>query len=648
MRAPGTRLAVLMAAMLALLGASALAQQGPAPPAAPPPAQPQPPVQPAPGPPAPVPPGGGGQPAPPAPSPPGQGAVPGTQPPEAQPGLRSYLGEVDPNLKYATGVKVRISQLEVGAFPTIRAFVSVLDQNGSQVRTLQPENFSVTENDTLAANVHFAKREELDLPLSIMIVVDISGSMEPALQLEIQAVRDFVAQLGERDMVGLITFSDTATTNVPLTTEHTAVLRTLDTLVAFAQTALWDAIYLGMEELLADPTPARRAMIVLSDGLDNKSLETPQTILRFYDEQALQQNLGFSVYTLGLGEEIDRGSLSSISLKTGGAYLDSPTADDLAAVYKDILSQLQNEYLLEYDSPITSTPGQIIDVKVDINAVQQFEPGLYTYRSPGLSKALARALWPGLIAICVLLVLLILATIYKLTRRVWLTVQLTALEGKDYVIGLEGASIGTLESCHIRLRHDPALLPIHAELEETADGYLLSAVDPASPIIHAGQLLARKLLRSGDRFTLGTTQFVFNERALRQGSGGGMPAEYLVSEPVEPLTEAAQLSAGTAVPRRVAPKVLVATTGPHAGQRYELQQGENLIGRTEGRLVLSADTQASRKHCVINFDASGAALTDLNSTNGTQLNGMRVQPGMAQAVYAGDEIGIGLGMYRLE
>ncbi len=565
----GLKLASLQLGLLTVMCLSALAQQMPEPPA------PQPPVQPAPGAPAPAPPGGGQQPAPP-PTPPGQGALPGAPAttPE-QEGLRSYLGEVDPNLKYATGVQVRVSQLEVGAFPTVRAFVSVLDQNGAQINTLTPENFSVYENDTPAANVRFAQRETLDLPLSIMIVVDISGSMDAALQLEVQAVRDFVAQLGERDLVGLITFSDTAMTNVPLTTDHTAVLRTLDTLVAFAQTALWDAVYLGMEELLADPTPARRAMIVLSDGLDNKSLETPQTILRFYDEKALQQNLGFSVYALGLGEEIDRDSLSAIALKTGGAYLDSPTADDLAAVYKDILSQLQNEYLLEYDSPITSTPGQIIDVMVNINAVQEFDPGTYTYRSPGLTKALARALWPGLIAVCVLLIILILATIYKLTRRVWLTVQITALEGKDYVIGLDGAAIGTLESCQVRLRGDPALLPLHAEIEETADGYLLSAVDPVSPIILGGQLLARKLLRHGDRFTLGTTHFTFNERALRPGSGDAMPAEFMISEPLEQLTEAAQVASAPHGTQRHAPKAISASAGPYAGQRFELQPGEN-------------------------------------------------------------------------
>lgn len=562
--------------------------------------------------------------------------------------MRSHLGEVDPYLKYASGVKAKVTQLEVGAFPTVRAFVSVLDQNGVQIKTLQPGDFTVTENGTPAAEVRFAKREELDLPLAIMIVVDISGSMEPALPAEVQAVRDFVGQLGDRDRVGLITFSDVARTDVPLTADHSQVLRQLDTLVAFAQTALWDAIYLCMEELLADPAPARRAMIVLSDGLDNKSIETPQTCIRFYDESALQKNLGFSVYTLGLGEEIDRAGLNAISLKTGGSYIDSPTAEDLAKVYADILSQIQNEYLLEYESPITSTPGQIIDINIGVNAVQQCEPGKYTYRSPGLSQALARALWPGLIAVCLLLLILIFATLYKLTRRVWVTVMITPLEGKDYVIGMDGAAIGTLESCQIRRRNDPAMLARHATIDETVDGYLLSVVDPASPIIMGGQLLAQKLLRNGDRFTLGTTSFVFNERAVRPGSGEAIPAEYLVDAPTAPITEAAQVSGKPDAAQRVTPKTLAAIGGPHAGQRYELKPGDNAIGRTEGNILLSSDAQVSRRHCVIALGASGATVLDTGSSNGTRLNGAPLQPGLALPAYAGDELCLGTGTYRLE
>lgn len=575
----------------------------------------------------------------------------------------------DPYLQYVQNAEVRISQLELGDFPTVRAFVSVTDGTGVLLRSLTEQDFTVTENDVPAAEVRFANREQLNLPLAIQLVLDISGSMdvvvdedtgETALDMAKQAVRDFVGQLEPRDRVGLITFSDAAISEVPLGTDRNALLRELDNLTAWGQTSLWDAIFVGMEELASDPQPARRALVVLSDGWDNKSLESPPTILQWYQNEALDNNIGFSIYTLGLGPEIDRGSLDDIASRTGGLYLESPTADQLADVYEDILKQIQSEYLLEWESPAASKPGQIIDVSIDITPVQSSKPGTYTYRSPGLSAALGRALLPGLITIGVLIAILVIATIYRISRRVWVTVMITPLEGKDYAVGMDGAAIGSLESCEIRLRGDPALLPLHAALYESADGFVLEAVDAQSPIICGGQLLAKKLLRSGDRFTLGTTNFVFNERVSRPGDGDSVLAEHVTDLHAQaPLTEEAQqAAAGTSTPaaaqaavqatERKVPAALVAASGPYSGQRFELTEGETAIGRTEGQITLGNDSQISRKHCTISISAGRATVTDNGSTNGTVLNGNRCQPGMPQPLWTGDVLRLGQGEYRAE
>lgn len=565
----------------------------------------------------------------------------------------------DPFLQYAENVNVRISQLEFGDFPTVRAFVSVTDQNGILLRNLEEQDFAVTENGVEAAEVRFANRDELDLPLAIQLVLDISGSMDvqvdaegnTALDLAKQAVRDFAGQLAPRDRLGLITFSDAAIREVRLTTDRSDLTRSLDRLVPWGQTTLWDAIFLGMEELVADSDPARRALIVLSDGWDNNSQETPQSILTWYEDQVLAKNLGFSVYTIGLGTEIDRGALGNIATRTGGLYLSSPSAEDLANLYQDILTQIQSEYFLEWDSPAESTAGQIIDVTVNVTAVRSCTPGTYTYRSPGLAAALARAIWPGLLAIAILIAILVIATIFRIARRTWLTVMITPLEGKDYAVGSAGVDIGSTESCEIRLAGDPAMLPIHALLRESHDGYILEAVDPHSPIIARGQLLAKKLLRTGDRFKLGTTEFVFNERVVRPGDGSHVLAEHIVDlDPVMPLSEDAQFageSAETAGPRPL-PSVLLAISGPHSGERFALSPGENTIGRQDGSIVLAADSQLSRRHCVITLSEDSAILVDPGSTNGTRLNSQACQPGMPQAVRAGDTLAIGSGEYRLE
>jgi VWFA-related protein len=561
----------------------------------------------------------------------------------------------DPYLQYQNGVKARVTQIETGDYPTVRAYVSVTDEQGALVKTLKEGDFAASENGSPVEGLHFAA-SSANLPLAIMFVVDVSGSMAPSIEQEKDAIRAFVGQLKPDDRVGLVTFSDAALTQVSLTTDRNAINHAVNMLVPEYQTALWDGVYTGLQELLADATPARRAMIVLSDGVDNRSVESTGTVMQKYDEEARQENRGFSIFTLGLGDEIDRQGLTQLSDQTGGVYIDSPTPEDLTSVYEKILSQIQGEYLLEYTSPVESQPGQIIDLAVQVLPVKQAEEGKYTYRSPGLTKALARAIWPGLIAIIVLTIVLVIATVFKLTRRAWLTVMITPLEGREHTLK-QGGSIGSSEAADIRVGRDAAMLPYHATLTESQDGYVLEATDPDAPIIVGERLLSKKLLRNGDRFILGTTGFTFRERIERPGEAlleaGGVEVEQLA--PISVGTQgvgtavAVTADAASSVPTaRIRPSAMSALVGPYAGQRFALKDGVNNIGRTEGEIVLGNDTQVSRKHCLITLATDTATVTDVGSTNGTQVNGTVLAANTPQQVYTGDTLQVGASLFQLE
>lgn len=564
------------------------------------------------------------------------------QPPSAK--GHSHSGDIDPFLKYAENVKLSVTQLDLRDFPTVRAFATAHDDQGIQLRTLQEGDFNLQENGKEVEDLHFGNREQLDLPLAVMFVVDVSGSMREASAIELQkeAIRQFVGQLGPKDRVGLVTFSDAAIPEVPLTTDHQRLLRAVDSMVAFGQTALWDGVFRGMETIFDDDQPARRAMLVLSDGVDNRSVESPQTIKQLYNDKGQTENKGFSVYCMGLGGQVDRGALGSIATATGGLYVDSPGPQDLADVHADILRQIQNEYLLEYTSTVTASPGQIIDIELGLNNVRSFVAARYTYRSPGLAAALGRALWPGLALIGALLAALILTTFFRMTRRSWLTVMITPLEGRDYVLSGEQVEIGRSEVCAIRLARDPSVASLHAALRETVDGWVLEAHDAAAPIIYGKQRLARKLLRHGDAFVLGATSIVFNERIERYGSAPGLEASSGASatetegafghnEPVQVQPQA----------KAVAPSRLRLQASMLPEQTYDLREGENLIGRNGGQIQLSGDPQVSSRHCVITLTSGHATLSDLGSTNGTWLNGTRLQPGLAVPLYAGHSLRVG-------
>ncbi|MEZ5338884.1 MAG: VWA domain-containing protein [bacterium] len=575
---------------------------------------------------------------------------------EGAPSERGTRRNADPHLQYKENVELRVSQIELSDFPTVRAFVSVADEGGVPVRTLLPEDFVVEENQQSVGEVRFANRDELNLPLSVMFVVDVSGSMlgdnsqtgPTPLDMEKEAIREFVGQLQPDDRVGLVTFSDAAYSTVRMTSDHQQLLKELDFLAAWGQTTLWDGLKIGIEDLVDDEQEARKALIVLSDGMDTNSLETLQTVMQIYESEAMAENKGFSIYTLALGELVNRSALQQLAKKTGGLHFDSPTAGDLGEVYQSILNQIQNEYLLEYTSIQAAAEGKLTDINVSLNNVRSTIPGQYSYRSPGLAQALGRALVPGLIAIAVVLVLLIIATIYRISRRVWLTLQITPLEGKDYVIGTSGIDIGTSELCQLRVAGDPGMLPIHASIRETNDGYLLEVTDPDSPILYGGAMLARKLLRSGDAFMLGTSSFIFTEKEYREGEGRVEEARYFRDEPLGQITEQDMLSGAVPSASGKRPTALVGTEGACSGQRFDLVEGENAIGRSQGSIVLSQESQASRRHCVITLTMDTASITDSGSTNGSSVNGSRLQPGMAQQLKSGDTLQIGSSRFRLE
>jgi hypothetical protein len=178
------------------------------------------------------------------------------------------------------------------------------------------------------------------------------------------------------------------------------------------------------------------------------------------------------------------------------------------------------------------------------------------------------------------------------------------------------------------------------------DGFLIEAADPDnSPIVVERRALARKLLRNGEKFSLGRTTLVFHEKVQRAGEGKELAADALPAEP--PLTEASQQQGKAVV--KGPPAKLICDSGPHAGSVFELVQGENTVGRSaDNSISLPSDNQVSRKHCTIRLEGSTASIEDHGSTNGTTVNGARCQPGMAHPLAATDILTIGNHTYHLE
>jgi len=531
-----------------------------------------------------------------------------------------------------------VSQYDLSAFPVVRLFASVLDSRGLPLNDLKPSDFSITENGKPVAGLRFANPEVFKLPLAVLFIIDVSGSMEGAIEQEKDAVRAFVRQLQPEDKVALIKFSDAVLAVQDFTAEHRLMLDALDHLYAMGQTRLYDAILQGMN-LILEERKYRKAVIVLTDGMDNKSSETPQGLVDMYHNDVLAKNQSFSVFTLGLGEQIDEPGLTAIADATGGKFFLAPEAGDLAEIYQTILNQILNEYVVEYDSA-ESRQGAIVEGAITAASAGGSAGADFVFRSPGLGSALARLAWPGLALMVVLFILLVILTIFKLLRAAWVTVMVAPLEGKDFPVRAGLNLIGRAEDCGIRIRHDPAVLEHHAQIQLGREGFVLRALDEERLPSVANVAKKQALLGDGENFYIGNTRIVFHERRLARGRTEVDLEELIAAEAEE---EAARRPAELPAP---APTGAIVVVGPHSGLTFDLGDGLT-IGRKGCDVVLSEDRELSRSHARFHYTPERATVEDLGSTNGTVLNGRKLAPHQPVEVHVGDVIELGGSHIRL-
>jgi Ca-activated chloride channel family protein len=177
----------------------------------------------------------------------------------------------------------------------------------------------------------------------VAIVVDTSGSMndERKLTQARAGLQVFLRQFSPRDRVGLVTFSETAYTVVPISevgTNRHALQSAVANLTAGGGTAVYDATARGVELVAAMHDSTRiNAVVVLTDGDDNKSQLTANKIEDRLEQRAEDQEHNIRVFTIAYGEHANKAVLESIAAASGGqAYEGDP--DQIAEVYREISS----------------------------------------------------------------------------------------------------------------------------------------------------------------------------------------------------------------------------------------------------------------------------------------------------------------------
>ena len=282
--------------------------------------------------------------------------------------------EKEPSLQKSSSVPGR---LVTAVSPQLMRFnASVTDRNGRAIGGMRESDFTVWENGIERRVTNVAPANE---PFNLVLLLDVSGSIEERMDFIRKAARDFLRTTSPQDKISIISFRDDIQVISDFTTNRELLSRKLDEIDAGGGTALYDALGYVLSEQIKRLRGERTAIVVMSDGDDNKSFLPFPAIL-----EALSES-GALVYPLyvpsGLIPEssvpkpeitIDPLRTRYLTLTTradeegrrlaaasGGIYYPIRRLEDLQKAYDDVVAQLRSAYTITYASNSVSTSPRV-------------------------------------------------------------------------------------------------------------------------------------------------------------------------------------------------------------------------------------------------------------------------------------------------
>lgn len=209
--------------------------------------------------------------------------------------------------------------------------------------------------------------QEAIAPVSMVLVLDQSGSMRRAADAVKEAAYRFVGSIRKEDALGVALFADRPELVQDLTKDREEAIAAIDQYAAKGGTALYDALALGMERL--QRVQGRRAVVVLTDGRDENDAGTAAGSVRPFPEiQRLAFESGVTLFAIGMGPNVDRERLTQLTTATGGLALFPADAAALNGDYQRIIENLRRRYVLSYTSTNPERDGKWRAVTIDSTA----------------------------------------------------------------------------------------------------------------------------------------------------------------------------------------------------------------------------------------------------------------------------------------
>lgn len=278
--------------------------------------------------------------------------------PEPAPSTEPPATPITPNLKIRDGERLRVD-VNMVVVP-----VTVTDGLNRLVTGLEKENFFIYEDGTLQ-NIKTFSME--DAPVSIGIILDLSGSMTNKVAKAKEAVLELLKTSNPLDEYFVITFNDRPELVQDFTNSESEVEQHLLTMRPGHRTALLDAMYFGIVKM-KQARYSRRALIIVSDGGDNRSRYTSgevNSLLREADTEIFSMGI-FDKFATSPEEINGPLLLNEYCEGTGGKLFQVDDLNDLPDIAAKISASLRNQYILGYKSVDQKHDGRWRKLKVKL------------------------------------------------------------------------------------------------------------------------------------------------------------------------------------------------------------------------------------------------------------------------------------------
>jgi len=244
----------------------------------------------------------------------------------------------------------------------VQLHVSALDKDAHFVKGLTREDFKIQEDGRPEEMTGFEVAE--NLPLNIGLVIDSSGSMEKGMPFVREACAElFKGLMRQKDQGFVLEFRDRPKFLQELTSDSASLQRASHDLRAAGATALYDAVILGLYQFRT--LQGRKALVVVTDGDDNRSHVEYDTLLRY--ARSAGAPIYFIAVNIPLTDFKSRKIIHEIAKESGGDVFSIGSASKIGEVTRRIEEELRSQYVLAFRSNSQKPPGEYRAITVALN-----------------------------------------------------------------------------------------------------------------------------------------------------------------------------------------------------------------------------------------------------------------------------------------